>query len=337
MSREDEPIPLATDSGEVEPGVDTGDVGQECQTVELPDSYADILKYRYGIVNIAGVERSLAELSNKGKFMIAWVVGMTKELCEDVVQANVPMSLLIPAQDFLLALSAQQSLQGSVAASSDILPCNRAQHPRSQHESMVEWHRLTLGFQNEAGRQETVTNFVVRYRERAAIDVEWEVVVPNMTTVAQIMRCRWGPDKVELARELMRRGIPFRTGLLSATETSTVRREFRYGLSTKAFGYNFIKADYALYEEECQLVLQEHGLKALLKGGILWRLAIEMMEIPCIQFGPLTIPDSGWCGHLEGGVYIAGEELSQRDADVLVGLYRVHNSTLWTFLPCKKV
>ena len=82
---------------------------------------------------------------------------------------------------------------------------------------------------------------------------------------------------------------------------------------------------YSLYEDECQQLLRDRGLRALLKGGILWRLAMSMMNIPYTQFGPLSVPDSGWCGQLQDDLYLAGEELSQRDADILVGMYRVFN------------
>ena len=70
---------------------------------------------------------------------------------------------------------------------------------------------------------------------------------------------------------------------------------------------------------------------ALLKGGIIWRLALEVLSVDDVLAGPSTETVTNYVVARDG-VYAIDDDLSPDEMDIICGVYRISNSKLnWAF------
>ena len=108
-------------------------------------------------------------------------------------------------------------------------------------------------------------------------DSPWSLAVHEIATVGQILRERWGPTSATIARELLRRGIPFTALWRDPARFVQVERNPGILPLYRATSYTWDVEDYRGYALCRSRYLQNEAIAscALRRGGILWRLAIE--------------------------------------------------------------
>jgi hypothetical protein len=125
-------------------------------------------------------------------------------------------------------------------------------------------------------------------------DAPWLLSVDPLTALECIRR-GLGPHRVDIAKFLISHGVHFRTlQLLSNSPEPCVRPQCRY-LGYRPVDYRFDLADFAGYEALCDSFLrsQPHGPLALREGGIIARLAREVLSNSDALLGPSSEALSG--------------------------------------------
>ncbi|KAJ7233490.1 hypothetical protein C8J57DRAFT_1532426 [Mycena rebaudengoi] len=127
-----------------------------------------------------------------------------------------------------------------------------------------------------------------------------------------------------LVGHLFQYGIPFtlRTTLPAISPLPPIRsvQETEFAISIRSVGYKYKVEDYVAYESFCVRLLNEpHGRAALLMGGIVWHIAVEVLGLDHILAGPsasVTQKRVGTC--LEN---TWDDALSPLEADMICGLH----------------
>ena len=162
-------------------------------------------------------------------------------------------------------------------------------------ESEVAPTMFDLSHQNPMGLEKSpMLRYLVRpikglyifdFSERAMRP--WLLAVEKAAVALYIMRMNPALTDYEIARTLMHRGIAFHTiralpcippTPIPHTEPTTIRPP----------GYRFTVDDYRAYSRrrEALLLGTPRGRAALLKGGIVWRLAVETLNLEKCLEGP---------------------------------------------------
>lgn len=162
---------------------------------------------------------------------------------------------------------------------------------------------------------------------RVAEDVGWCVCVEDAAAALQAVRKGMGPSAKEVARQLSRMGVPFRT-LAHHRKGGSPRASGR----GETLGYRdpWEKGsvlEYGFYQERRKEVLMSpHGRAAIMKGGLVWRLAMDSIgdeaEALVVQ-GPCS-EDEGHRRYIDigGGSRLWDDEMSEEELDVVCGVYR---------------
>lgn len=160
-------------------------------------------------------------------------------------------------------------------------------------------------------------------------DSPWHLIVESPTTAMEIIRRGWGPTKADIARELVRRGIAFRT-VLESRLTSPQPETPGVALGVFPFGYKPTVRDYLHYEQRRDHLFQQpYGRAALMMGGIVWRLAIESLGMEEVLLGPSFTSGHHFQILLEDQSAV-DDCLSSDDLDVICGVYKTLTSTLFS-------
>jgi len=169
----------------------------------------------------------------------------------------------------------------------------------------------------------------------------WRLVVDHAATVVFSMRSRWGGKRLEvLVMHLVELGIPFQT-LLQRPQapTRTIRyidtyvevgvcdRQFQ-GLGTREQSWEAGLDDYAVYIYRREAFLQTPRCRAaLLRGGIVWRLAMESHNLAVAADGPSeTVSDFGRCFQGDDGESYWDDWLTDEEVDLICGVYMCKTS-----------
>jgi hypothetical protein len=123
------------------------------------------------------------------------------------------------------------------------------------------------------------TCYIVDPRDLREGDASWQIVVKSAATALECLRHRWGSSRYSVARELLARGIQFSTvrPMPPIVINTTPRLPYRH--SPRQVGYVPDRHDYRQYEECLRKYFldEPHARAALLRGGLLWRLAKEVL------------------------------------------------------------
>jgi hypothetical protein len=158
----------------------------------------------------------------------------------------------------------------------------------------------------------------------SSVQGDWVICLLDPTTVLQIYRNQWTTlDKI--VRELIIRGIPFNTGVSGFSPNMEVVDQSR-GLGSRPLGYQPSSNDYNAYVSERTDVLRGHlGRAALLKGGLVARLARDTVGVSDVLSGPE--PSSSVMIGTVDGVKLFDDRLSNYLLDVISGVYYVETAT----------
>ncbi|KAF8888300.1 hypothetical protein BD779DRAFT_1470331 [Infundibulicybe gibba] len=154
----------------------------------------------------------------------------------------------------------------------------------------------------------------------------WLLFVKEATTVAQIYRQPGGV--MEAAHFLISHGIAFNTAQHQNLRKEPVARVVT-GLGYHKHGYQPSAHEYASYVERRDTLLKgPTGRAALKMGGIVWRLAMDVVPIKDVLRGPVGNASS--YGQVlddaeRGGKYI-DDHLDETATDLICGVYAVETS-----------
>lgn len=156
----------------------------------------------------------------------------------------------------------------------------------------------------------------------------WRLVVRSIAA-AQIIRrgSAWGSYRVDVARQLLRRGIPFVTLSRKKHRVQYPQepQPERKGLGFRMSDYQFTETDYQAYECTLEELLRSgKGRAALQAGGLIWRIAYDYVDF-AQALGEPSHSHTTEPVHVEDDVVYVTDVLKNDDNDVICGLYKVYN------------
>lgn len=169
-----------------------------------------------------------------------------------------------------------------------------------------------------------------------AVQETWLLIAHDAIDVAHAIRIADSTPNFEyrydVARYFVRNGISFRT-LAHATASATYRNDMylhQFGLGLRPFNYVFSYVDYVAYETERNRLLNgPAGRAALMAGGILWRLAVQVVGEEHVLFGPTHTSQTQVLATLEGMDFV-DDVLTPDEIDIICGTYKVMQRELYS-------
>ncbi|KAG1748819.1 hypothetical protein EDD22DRAFT_850990 [Suillus occidentalis] len=170
--------------------------------------------------------------------------------------------------------------------------------------------------------------------------VPWKLAVTEAITAVMCLRRDWGSDIINIARNLLEKGIAIKT--LLAMSVSPHRRRPLTELRTYSLGHVLrpkdhmlprfrpVYADYIMYEQHRhEFMNQPRARAALLHGGLIWRLALHSLGfdvLPSVLDGisPEAVP-FGLMLSINDQTYF-DDELSEEEIDFMCGTYYVQTN-----------
>lgn len=151
----------------------------------------------------------------------------------------------------------------------------------------------------------------------------WRLLVQDPATAIECLRRRWGPHLVDIAFEFYSRGIAFKT-CLSDDHHITPDRPTVIGLGYRLSGYIPLKRDYETYESvRNNLLATPRARAALLKGGIIWRLAKDIVPEAAVLSGPSAeVYKTGHRVTCDNSTFW-DDDLSDDELNLISGVYKV--------------
>ncbi|KAH0825659.1 hypothetical protein J3R83DRAFT_11747 [Lanmaoa asiatica] len=155
------------------------------------------------------------------------------------------------------------------------------------------------------------------------------ISLDDPVAVLQIIRAQPGPDLPDVALQLASRGISFGTRTVSETvPIPTVSyAEPPVGLGFLPFHYQPLPSDYLSYlDKRDRLLRRSYGRAALMKGGIIARLARDSlgdrMDV-LVQGGPSESVFKYGTAIRVGQEYLWDDDLDSNDEQVICGVYKI--------------
>jgi hypothetical protein len=171
-----------------------------------------------------------------------------------------------------------------------------------------------------------------------AFEVQWYLIlVPDASTVLQVFR----EDDVGVlaaVRSLLDWGIPFNTVRCVDKKPKMTKRmnEKNIGLGYRDKQHRFDRQEYAAYEKRKQDILKKgYGRAARMAGGILWRLAQDVVSEKAVTRGPSTSVsvDGSVLGSMKR-FHLVDDALSSSEMDIICGVYFVGSKFNFLVLLC---
>jgi hypothetical protein len=164
-------------------------------------------------------------------------------------------------------------------------------------------------------------------------NVQWTIILEDASNALECVRRRWGPHFIDVANELYTRGYPFSTRLVGPQPVTTTRPAIN-SLGYRPKGYTPLPCDYAAYEAlRDSFLATPRARAALLKGGIVWRLAKEVVPEVTVLNGPSSEALlTGRAFRCEER-YLWDDELTEEELNLICGVYKVHTGKSSFYMP----
>lgn len=178
-------------------------------------------------------------------------------------------------------------------------------------------------------RREVLSNQTYYIISPKTGDGGFELLLKSAASVMEIVRSGWGPDVLSVAHKLFDRRIAF--NLCSRAPpplTKLLKLRPAYGgLGYRSEGYKPDRMDYIAYEATRNVFLRSpRGRAAMLEGGILARLASEVLSYDRVCYGPSDdVIEEGVC-LWDSNKHSLGywdDCLTDDEKDLICGVYRV--------------
>ena len=172
--------------------------------------------------------------------------------------------------------------------------------------------------------------------------VRWKLAVMNAVDALYICRLDPNFDEYDIARCLVQQGIRFQT-LLSLRDIphspkSSNRMLPIDMLPIRLSGYQFSLRDYEAYRRQCSAIFAHPRARAaLLRGGIVWRLAIEFLSFDDALQGPsiaTTVYRHGLSVECQKGNILGDDDLTEVELNLICGAYICYTGKFQPFQSC---
>jgi len=162
-------------------------------------------------------------------------------------------------------------------------------------------------------------------RPKNVPNAPFEVVFTSAPTVVEVLRRQWGLDFFGLVRELLDRGMQFKTCITGTLTQPPAPLTLRFpGLGYRPPNYKPDVTDYDAYQHiRDEFLNSPRGRAALLHGGIVSRLAKHVVHYQHVFDGPT--PDVMSSGSLIPGQSVGywDDALTEHEINVICGVYKV--------------
>lgn len=156
-------------------------------------------------------------------------------------------------------------------------------------------------------------------------DAPWKLWFPRLVSAVEVLRRGWGPSKLDVVNELSRRGVEFAT-LTFRPWPPVQSLPPHLCFPVAFFGYKPTKDDYARYETSRERILRgSRGRVALMKGGIVWRLAVETLGLEQLFTDPNVFAPVQFQIPVVGGTLV-DDDLSDDELAMICGVHCIINS-----------
>ncbi|KAJ3558876.1 hypothetical protein NP233_g11409 [Leucocoprinus birnbaumii] len=190
--------------------------------------------------------------------------------------------------------------------------------------------RLALGFSRRLSSIRRVKNeqfSLYMFDFDSSATVSWKIAVYSAAAALFVSRLDDQLTEEQVALELLQSGVPFRT-LQEENRLAPVQasQETPSRLSIRLDDHKFDKSDYEFFLKRCESLLTiDRARAALLRGGIVWRVALNYVPISMAIGGPSGLHSNSH--HMlkvmdRSGVVYVDDELTPEEYDVICGTYR---------------
>jgi len=163
--------------------------------------------------------------------------------------------------------------------------------------------------------------------------VPWKIGVFRADDALHICRLDPNFDEIDIARKLLEQGVRFHTLLPLKIPCMPSPSSMLSTLPIRLPGYQFSKRDYNAYLHQRATILRGRGGRAaLLRGGILWRLAMEEVSHNTALRGfssALLDRDSFTVWDSQSGDYLWDDDLSENDIQLVCGTYTYYTGMFY--------
>jgi hypothetical protein len=154
----------------------------------------------------------------------------------------------------------------------------------------------------------------------------WQIMTRDAASALQCLRvCKHRRE--DLARYLLDRGIPFSTRIPSSIPPSGPPPPSIHsiGLGWRHTSYKPDAVDYTAYREQRDAFFRHPRARAaLLRGGIVWRLAMQSISQDAVLAGPTDeVFTHGQVFQTSDGAYWWDDDLSEDELNLICGVYKV--------------
>jgi hypothetical protein len=163
-------------------------------------------------------------------------------------------------------------------------------------------------------------------------DVAWLLTVDDPLHVLECIRRGLGPGTLTIIRHFLSKGIAFHTWLVSSLGSIPASIPPRVALGFRPINFTPSLTDYVAYEDRRDAFLSgPRGRAALMRGGIVWRLAKEAASSDSVLLGPsdeasaFGIFKTAASGLLKPDTLVYDDTLSRDEMDLICGVYAVAN------------
>ena len=285
--------------------------------VENTQAFDDIVRYRYGVCIPPGLYPGI-HLTNRPEWKeIRRIIGNERaelqdrrlqEATRDIVQCllDVGKGLVTTIPSLLWDLN--------------------------QHNHWYLYNRTELVTSIQKKNTDQGVIYLIRTNKLpAANNVQWALVLEDPATALECLRRHWGPHFVDIANQLCSRGHPFSTCIPGPSPIAQPRPPI-ISLGYRSKGYIPLPCDYAAYEGlRNKFLATPRGRAALLKGGIIWRLAREIIPEVAVLTGPSSEASTTGQALACEGQYLWDDQLSEEELDLISGVYKVYTGTFSAF------
>jgi len=167
---------------------------------------------------------------------------------------------------------------------------------------------------------------------------DWAIALTSAADAARAFRLLSTDDHhstISLSMQLVNVGITFHTlRRLSIPPTVSLSSPPTL-IPVRVRDHVFTVDDHSAYvERRAHILSSPRGRAALLRGGLVWRLALEHLGLESVSFGPSSAAVQHGLGHVfkapDGQIYI-DDDLTQNELEVICGLYRCHTGMVILF------
>ena len=273
----------------------------------IQDDLEDKIYYRYGFVD-SGLPTELQPTAKWDTVRIAF--GMTG--------AKVPEKLRGPISLFMESLISKEREKIMPEhlwdLSSDLSPFASVANPGLRVSQVMNSDII-----------DSNTHYVIESRNASGNNTRWQLVVDDAATVLECFR--QDRDTIrDISMALLSSGQPFSTRILREQCRQSIHRpQPHLTLGWRTPSYQPTTAEYGFYEQlRKSFFTRPHSRAAFLKGGLIWRLAIESAGIladelvldgpsdEVLDFGTSIEPKGLW-----------DDDLCDTDMDLICGVYKV--------------